>query len=105
MKKLKSEKETAKNTRSRLASRLVMAIVILLVIIQIIVSNSLTTSGDKLEKIEEEISRSTEENKSIEKDVNQKMAFQTILEKAGKSGFTKNTSVIYLSNLPLALTK
>lgn len=84
----------------------VLTIVLLVVstLVQISVSNSLTTEGIRLAKIQDEIDATKKENMLLAEKVYTDASYTHIASQAATAGFVEGNASIYISNPgPLAL--
>lgn len=90
--------------KSKVFVRLIISTIVLLSILQIIVSNSLSTTGLELGKIEEELSVYKRENALLRQEYLTVTSFTYIAEKAQEIGLTEEkTDMVLDSSLPLAI--
>jgi cell division protein FtsL len=82
---------------------LIITIVITLSIVQVTVSNSLSTTGIELAKIEEKITFYKRQNAILHEKVLVASSFTTIASKAAEMGFIDKQSRLFLPNSPLAV--
>ncbi len=79
-------------------------VIILLTFIQIIVSNTLSTTGVTLGKLEDQITYYDKENQVLKENLLAESSFAVLFSKAQNLGFIPEKSNVVLSNsLPLAL--
>lgn len=82
---------------------LVICIVVGLSIVQVTVSNSLSTTGIELGKIEEQISSYRNENARLSEKLLTLSSFDTIASKAADMGFIEEkTHIVLTKPLPIA---
>ncbi len=79
-------------------------IVIFLTIVQVVVSNRLSTTGNNLWKLEEEVAYYEKQNAVLKEELLTVSSLNNIASTAGQLGFVEDKSQIFLSApLPLAV--
>jgi cell division protein FtsL len=82
---------------------IIISIIVGLSIIQVSVSNSLSTTGIELAKIEEQIEAYKKENAQLSEEVLTASSFNTIASKAATMGFVElKKHVVLTSPVPIA---
>lgn len=82
----------------------VISVILVLVLVNVFVSNTLSTKGLTLSKLDDKIKLYKKENSVLKEQYLSLSSFQNIASKAAERGFVKQKSVVYLNTpLPLAL--
>lgn len=90
--------------KARLTIIVIFAVIILLSVVQTVISNSLSTSGVSLSKIDSEISSFQTENIVLSEKLFTETSLTTIDAKATQMGFIEGASpYVVTSTLPLAI--
>ena len=98
MKQFKQDKENNKIKTQRIAQVVVLITAFVLVISQIVISNSFSTSGETVIKLERETKILEEENKQLRAQISQKGSLYYIEEQALVRGFVELRNIISLSS-------
>ena len=80
-----------------------LGLIVALSVVKAIVYNRLSTSGVFVGKVEEEINSYKTQNAILSEELLTFSALTNISERAGKSGFTKEDSLMILKSAPLAV--
>jgi len=99
---VKNRFHTNKIPKNRVPLMLGM-IVIGLLLLQVVVSNRLANYGTHITQIETDITQLTQENQLLSEQIASESALMAISTKANTLGFTKTTTPVFLSDLPVAL--
>lgn len=82
----------------------IICIVVILTVIQIVISNSLSTKGVSLGKLEDQLHSYEIDNAMLREKLLQYASFTNIASRAAEQGFVPHKSqVVYSSPLPLAV--
>lgn len=96
MKKWQEEKETSSNYKKHFVLKIVFIFVAFLLGLQIVVSNAISTSGDKLQMLEQRYVVLSSQNEYLKKQIALVSSLGSIQKEAEALGFGKNDAVIYL---------
>jgi hypothetical protein len=103
MNRFKKEKETRIFNKYKFLIRALYFCVFILCALQIIVSNSLTTSGDKIARYSEATEKLRFENKILEEEIAKTNSLNILTNLASQNGFVKSTNTQVLTPaLPVA---
>ena len=81
----------------------IVILIVVLSVTQIIVSNSLSTKGVSLGKLQDKIQANKKENMLLKEQVLTLSSFTTIASKAAEIGLQKNVSRLYMeTSMPIA---
>lgn len=97
MNRLEKEKEKRIFNKYKFLVRALYFCVFILCAFQIIVSNSLTTSGDKIARYSSETEKLRFENKQLEEEIAKINSIYIITDLASKDGFVKTANIQVLS--------
>lgn len=102
MKRFHKDKEIKIFNKFKLIVRALYSLVFILCALQIIVSNSLTSSGEKISEINKEAEKLRFENKLLEEDIAKLNSIYTLTFLAKEKGFVKSTTTMITSPIPIA---
>lgn len=103
MKRFHKEKEIKIFNKYKFIVVSLYFLVFILCALQIIVSNSLTSSGEKISKINNETEKLRFENKLLEEDIAKINSIYVLTALAKEKGFVKSTTTMVLSPMiPIA---
>lgn len=103
MNKFIKEKEKQEFSKFRVLVRVMYFCVFILSAFQIIISNSLTTSGDKIAKFQKDSEKLRYENKLLEEEIAKTNSLYALTQLASQNGFIKSSSVqIFSPVIPVA---
>lgn len=104
MKRFHKNKEISKFNKFRLLIKTLYFLVFILCALQIVVSNSLTTSGEKISKLYQETEKLRLENKILEENKAKLNSIFVLTALAEEKGFVKSTTTMVLSPMiPVAI--
>lgn len=96
MRKLDNERQQQKQGRQKLLLRAIFMVVFILLTCQIFVSNLISSSGDKIQLLEQRHTSLTSQNEQIKKEIASVNSLSNLSHEASKLGLVKTNSVIYL---------
>lgn len=103
MSRFQKAKEIKIFNKFKLIVRALYFLVFILCALQIIVSNSLTSSGEKISSINNETEKLRFENKLLEEDIAKLNSIYMLTSLAKENGFVKSTTTMVLSPMvPIA---
>ncbi len=104
MKKLAKEKKFKKTKQFKLTFAILVVFLVSLVTLQIYFANQLVETGLKIREKSQKIEELKTQNQQLSENIARAVSLETVGAKAGKMGFVKLTSVVYLTDsLPVAL--
>lgn len=103
MKRYHKDKEIKIFSKIKFVVKSLYFLVFILCALQIIVSNSLTASGEKISKLNNETEKLKFENKILEENIAKLNSIYTLTSLAKENGFVKSTTTMVLSPMiPIA---
>lgn len=103
MKRYHKDKEIKIFKKIKFVVKSLYFLVFILCALQILVSNSLTSSGEKISKINNESEKLRYENKLLEEDIAKINSIYVLTSKAKEIGFVKSTTTMVISPMvPIA---
>lgn len=103
MGRFREEKNRYKEKRERFFRFFLMIIIAFLTVTQVSLSNSLSTCGEKITKLEIEAQKQSKENEELRKKISKGKSLAYLEEEAVKRGFIKlNNSISLTSPIPVA---
>lgn len=106
MKRFQQEKENKKNKLQRLMQLFLLGTASILVILQIVVSNSFSTAGETILKLENEAKTLEKENELLQSQIFEKSSLHNIEKQAKILGFVKVNNIISINTaMPIAFNK
>ncbi|MBI3384657.1 hypothetical protein HY030_00505 [Candidatus Gottesmanbacteria bacterium] len=98
MKKWQEEKETNQNQKKHFVLKIIFVVVAFLLGLQIVVSNTISTSGEKLQILEQRYVVLSSQNEFLKKQIARVSSLGSIQREAEELGFGKSDLVIYLQS-------
>lgn len=89
-----------------LITSFLVVVILILSVIQIIVSNSLSTSGIQLSRLQAEIQNYNRQNYTLQEKLLTRSSYSNIASEAATVGFVSSKTVVTISNsLPIAIKR